>query len=251
MYLDSTLINAALVLAAQNQGEIMMHNEGVVVVITDDQKKPYREHNFSKTRGWPSVKRCEVLLPFETEFQILVKNNNNVRVKVTVDIDGSSIGSDLVIDANSQCYLERFTDVAKKFKFVPAESEEVSDPTNPKNGVVRVSVQREIHDCTTDVAYKLDNKRRYGDSDDADWMKTKGVTYSCSFSNISSLRSFSSIGSAGATVEGANSNQNFGTTVWKGNDGMPSVFEFKLMGKEIPENDPEYQEYLRLKSKYE
>ena len=89
----------------------MMHSKKVnaVVVVCDLNNKPLRE--YSVNSGVYS-READVYLPFDTEYKFLIKNNNLVRMKVEIDIDGASIGSPIIIDANSSVYIERFVDVA-------------------------------------------------------------------------------------------------------------------------------------------
>jgi len=58
---------------------------------------------------------------------------------------------------------------------------------------------------------------------------------------------------SGATVEGGNSSQSFGTTIWNGTDGIPFEFIFKLLGQQgvSDETRTEYQKFLELKKKFE
>ena len=122
-----------------------MTGESVVVALTDDNNKPFREHDFKKgqTPGGPNS--CKVYVPFNTEYKILVKNQNFCRIKIDAELDGTNItGDGLVISNNSSCYLERFVGgEGKKFLFVPVDSDAVGDPTSKENGILRIKIAKE------------------------------------------------------------------------------------------------------------
>jgi hypothetical protein len=121
----------------------MMHNHKVVISLTDEHNKPYREHNFKKLHD--KCKTCEVILPFNSNYKILVKNDFSSRLKLDIDIDGTFLtgAGGLIISANSQDYIERFIETAKKLYFVKKDNEKVSDPTNKENGFLTVKIERE------------------------------------------------------------------------------------------------------------
>lgn len=123
-----------------------MHYDSVVVSLTDEKKKPFREVDSKKT---PDGRRCTVHMPFDSEYKLLVKNLlKSQRLRLEIDIDGTNVsGTGLVIEADEAAYIERFVDIAKKFKFVKAQGagacEDVADPTNPENGIIKIRVHRE------------------------------------------------------------------------------------------------------------
>ena len=86
-----------------------------------------------------------------------------------IEIDGMSIGNNLIIDSNSTGTIERFVNVPSKFKFVSLDNENVVDPTSEKNGEVKIravleqeydtKIIPEVGDWTTmidDVIYRND-----------------------------------------------------------------------------------------------
>ena len=89
------------------------------------------------------------VLQFDSEYKLLLKNNNDRKAVANITIDGASISSfgDLVINANSEVTLERFItkslDSGKRFKFVPLDNPEVDDPARIENGVIRVEFRLE------------------------------------------------------------------------------------------------------------
>ena len=90
-----------------------------------------------------------VIVPFDSEYQLLLKNNNDRRAVAKVIIDGTNISmhGDIVIPAMSSIKLERFItdslDKGKRFKFVALDNPEVDDPTRAENGLIRVEFQLE------------------------------------------------------------------------------------------------------------
>lgn len=119
-----------------------MHHNSIIVALTNDEKKPYREFNYKKLTD--KCKTSEVILPFDTDYQILIKNENSSRIKLHIDVDGTIITSDgLVINSNAQSYIERFLDVAKKLHFTKKTNEKVADPSNEENGFLTIKVVKE------------------------------------------------------------------------------------------------------------
>ena len=112
----------------------MMYSKGLVVSIKCD-GKILREYNEI------------VQLPFGTEYSILLKNLNNRRVAVKIEIDGQDIGDNerLIIDANSKLELKRFINKNNAFKFIQ-KTEEISDYRGDRidDGIIRVSYQFEM-----------------------------------------------------------------------------------------------------------
>ena len=271
----------------------MMHHSNVVVAITDNKGKAYREYDFKKIEPIVNgnyTKSATVMLPFDSEYAILIKNNNPVRIKVDIDIDGTTVTDrGVIIDANDKVYLERFVDVARKFKFVKKDSEEVADPTNVENGVLRVSVELEkekpkksveIHHhhhhypppvetppwsgCpgnTSPIWYgqntvTSDSNNYLGFGGFVSQTKSaelsKGVLRGLSAPTpVQNDLSFSDLGEAGATVEGTESDQEFRTTKWLGSQYEILSFQFNMRGKTEKTLDPEYEKYLELKAKFE
>jgi len=213
-----------------------MHSKKVnaVVVVCDSNNKPLRE--YSVNSGIYS-READIYLPFDTEYKFLIKNNNSARMKVEIDIDGASIGSPIIIDANSSGYIERFVDVAKKFKFVSIHSDGVADPTSDENGKVHVKTTLEV------VAYGMGDDfwlpRR---NDFNDW---EPQIYSC---NVVYDVNTGQTNDHGATVEGSDSDQLFGTTDWNGNSTNHVFhFNFNLKHRKEKFSDVELKEIETMK----
>lgn len=243
-----------------------MHLDKTVVTIVDANRKPLRE--LASTRTQPGGRMCDINLPFDSEYQFLVKNGNTVRVKVEIDIDGTCVtGGGLILDGSESCYIERFVDSARKFKFVRATHEAVADPTAPDNGSIRVKVTREYQHPEParliphrPLPWNDSNPFYYGGPHRYSYRDTQITCCSGDPSRV--LRSMSLSNTAipcatshfteerGATVEGGKSDQVFGTTTWAGDAPLSTIeFIFNLHCRTAQE-EAEYQEFLRLKAKF-
>lgn len=272
----------------------MMHFEQVVVTLVDNNKKPFRELNASVSgRG----RKCEVYAPVDTEYKFLIKNNTDKRIKVDIDIDGSSVtAGGLILEAHEVDYIERFVNIDRKFKTSLKTGEGVADPTSPENGIIKVRVKQEKKiEIPKPIIIEQHHHHHHHDVwGNGYWNRTlhytaqnptyggvlRGmnevggssmpVSYSANIGATTDAhvtlnatkhlapeisvreRDNSLISESLATVEGGISNQRFSTTYWNGDDQTfgEVVFTFflKLATQAV---DPEYIEFLRLKSKFE
>ena len=82
-----------------------------------------------------------VYIPFGSEYSIFVKNLNNVRVAVKIDIDGEDIGNSgkLVLDANESVDLKRYLKSDNAFKFIE-KTKEISEYRGDRvdDGLIRI-----------------------------------------------------------------------------------------------------------------
>lgn len=92
-----------------------------------------------------------VYLPFGSEYSLLVKNKNSVRVSVKIEIDGIDVteGVSLIVDPNDEIELERFIkngnlSRGNRFKFIE-RTQAVMNHRGAKaeDGIVRVEYQFE------------------------------------------------------------------------------------------------------------
>jgi hypothetical protein len=92
-----------------------------------------------------------VILPFGSEYSILLKNLDSVRVQAKVSIDGQDAteGTWLIIEANSSLELERFIrngnlDKGNRFKFIE-RTKPIEDARGIKadDGLVRIEYKKE------------------------------------------------------------------------------------------------------------
>ena len=252
-----------------------MHINDVVICLTDNKNKPLREFGAQRV---DKGRKCEVYAPVDTEYKFLIKNNTDRRIKVNIDIDGSTVsGRGLILDAKSSDYIERFVDVDKKFKTSLVTGDGVADPTSPENGIIKVRVTKEILSLPKPTIVEEHHHHHWHDG----WTRyptypypiptvwcssnpniggvlrgcsSDQATYSATCANLSpevNAKEYDTSITL-ATVEGAKSNQTFGSTVWIGDDMEfgEAVFTFylKLANQVV---DKEYEQYLKLKEKFE
>jgi len=209
----------------------MMHHSNCVVTLCDQDNRPFREYSHHREGD---ASRAKVSISYGTEYKFMFRIRDHLRRRVEFTIDGSQVG-ELIFEGNSQTYLERFIDSARKFKVVHPESSECQDPGNPKNGQVELTVWTEKAPPPPPPRPARRAFRSRG---------ITGQTIGCSGMNSPVFGSSAgSLGSAGpeyemltngaaATGEGGYSNQEFGSTTWRGDAGEPITFQFKIMGKE-------------------
>ena len=86
-----------------------------------------------------------VQIPFDSNYSIVMKNMDSRRCIVSIQIDGKSIGNDLVLNGNQLLNLKRFienNDSGNKFKFVKKESESTKS-LDIDQGFIRIEVKWE------------------------------------------------------------------------------------------------------------
>ena len=264
-----------------------MHYEQYVVAVTDTNGKSFREFESEKTYNG---RKSKVFLPFDSEYKLLIKNNSDRRIKLSIDIDGTTVsGRGLIMSAYETDSIERFVDVARKFKFVRKNDERVSDPTSVDNGFLRIRIEKEVAPTNVFNFVEPQVKTSGGifprDMDTSTWIGTNmngcitTTTTACNYSSgpISHTHKCSFAGSrgrgrgiaprrasseakvksllneqSGATVEGNASSQIFTTTIWNGTDGPICEFIFRLLGQQGVSDQErlEYEKYLELKKKF-
>jgi hypothetical protein len=166
----------------------MMHYNDIVVSICDSNRKALREYDSTR---YDNGRQTKVHMPFETEYQILVKNNQTKNVRLDIDIDGANVTNEgIVIRPWYTVYLERFLNSQNKFKFVPVSNEGVGDPTSKENGIITVTSHFELEPPRPVEPVYRHNTRRCGlrsatkgsvaggSSGDTDWMREQPMTYS-------------------------------------------------------------------------
>lgn len=92
----------------------------------------------------------QVAIPFGTEYSIYIKNLNNVRAKVNIEIDGESIsnGQSIIVPANESVNISRFIngnlDEGNSFKFIRHTDGTLKHRgSKPEDGIIRVEFQKE------------------------------------------------------------------------------------------------------------
>ncbi len=220
----------------------MMHQaapSSTVVVLEDaNTGAPFRELDHHRN-GFNSHVR--VVMPFDTEYKFRFKFPSDMaRRRLEISIDGTVVVRDLIITHDS--VLERFLDSAKRFKFVKATSEGVADPTSPNNGLIMVKLWREkplplqglmlgmLRGMTSETRYKASGSC-VGESLCSDHVFMSHMSASVGQEKSIGGVQLNASYEAGATVEGRDSSQRFGTTQWEGDaELMPQVFQFQLVG---------------------
>jgi len=85
-----------------------------------------------------------IYLPFGSEYSIFLKNLNSQKALVKIDIDGKSIGADLIVNPNSFVDVERFIeklDRGNRFKFIQKTKDIVNyRGDRVDDGIIRVEV---------------------------------------------------------------------------------------------------------------
>ncbi len=178
---------------------------------------PVREINGSAT------------IPYHKEYKIRLKNkHSNLRAKARVWIDGRKVSGlgDFILQPGQTLDLERFLDSSldsgNRFKFVPLSDSRVNDPTDNNNGIVKVEFYREkgFTFSIDPINWTIPFTPREGGGRGSKGFTSTNVSYETptsapiftsvnSVSTLSSNTCFVSNDTAGATVEGGNSNQKF------------------------------------------
>lgn len=199
--------------------------------------------------------RKEVVVPFNSEYKIRLKNKNDRSCTAKVFIDDKAVSQlgDFIIHAGGTVDLERFVDrsleMGKKFKFVPLTNEDVDDPTSSNNGIIKVEFRRATQKDSITLypgvvwptqPNTLPPFRTHGDGTSwMDWNSTYTVktnndpmttVYTCS-SDISNMTKCCSdtVVSDGATVEGGSSTQSFSYSNLDVEDNA-TVLRLKIVG---------------------
>lgn len=234
-----------------------MHYDSIIVCLTDDHNKTFRESNVRKV---DNGRKCDLFLPFDTEYKFLIKKTIPERIILDIEIDGTNITNNGIIVDSNKTFLERFINTNKKFKFVHSDHENVTDPTDPENGIIKVRIHREkkkeYNNYNFPKSYLWTNNEPYKYTK---YLNKGDITWTDITQNFSgTLRSTPIMGSSittnesSATIEGSESSQNIYSSYWNGNYGSPLIFTFFLKGYKKNEiQDKEYLEYLRLKEKFD
>lgn len=193
-----------------------------------------------------------IRMPFNSEYKIRLKNKNGKSCKARVTVDGTPVSQlgDFVISSWGTLDLERFVNDSlnkgKKFKFVSAKSDEVQDPTNSDNGLIRVefylatngpliithdswrwSGGSEIWPCNDDDG-TIPRKKKgidetLGGGNTTSAFYSSNVSFTCDNAMVDTIPD-----DKGATVEGGESNQSFMTVSDFDTEITPVVLELEL-----------------------
>lgn len=217
----------------------MYKNKFVLSIIHDGH--PIKESGRASNR--------EAAIPFNSEYQIRLKNKHNRSCTARVFIDDKKVSQlgDFIVNAGGTIDLERFVTKSlnrgKRFKFVPLNHPDVDDPTDSKNGLIKVefrlSKRNDVIWIDTDEDFVPDlppwrppprpptpGPWKYFYTDDvgglhrdngttsdpmytASNMHTKSRKSSTGRLSGQMLSSVRNVSEAGATIEGRRSNQSF------------------------------------------
>lgn len=181
------------------------------------------------------------LLPFQSEYSILLKNLNSKRALVNISIDGEDVlnGNSIVILPQQTFELERFVEnlnEGNKFKFIE-KTEQISNHrgNNISDGIISISYRFEIE---FPIISPNRNILRNTNSGEYSWNTNNSPllcnSYDGSIHNSSMVYS-SSVGStisdSGITVKGEKSNQTFTTTTIGLLESRTHVINIMLRGE--------------------
>lgn len=196
-----------------------------------------------------------IFLPFGAEYSVLLKNLNNQRALVKIEIDGRKVTGDggLVVDANADVELERFIDTGDlekgyRFKFIE-KTEEISEHRGDKaeDGIIRIEWWYELprvqYVFNTYTKTYYDNRwcgssarglrKCFGNSvgDNVSFSTTCGSSEPVACASAS-LQEFNFVdkNDEGITVEGSDSKQKFRLVTMDALESVSHVLVFKLRG---------------------
>ena len=204
-----------------------------------------------------------VVLPFGSEYSVLVKNLNSVRVQFKVSIDGAdaTAGTWLVVAPNSSVELERFIrngnwDSGNRFKFIGrTKAVEKHRGVKADDGIVRIEYQTERVRPVVDVPiireHYYDNWYPHPDTFyrpryvwNTGMLRSAAMNSSASFGDGPVQDSgFEEVErgvpcsgglnamETGITVPGSQSNQKFVNSAWFETTGQSEVVVIRLAGQ--------------------
>ena len=207
----------------------MMHSNGFIICVQDANKNVLREIG------------DKVFLPFHSEYSLRLKNNHGVRALAEVSIDGTDVlgGSGLIVDSWDTVDLERFIvdgdlNAGQHFKFIPLGDGEVADPTEPQNGIVKVTFWKEkpkpiyfggqIRNRSLSFGPPIMRNDCFGDSIEPVAGKPDSKALYTANCDVGA-------GEPGATVAGSKSDQKFTSAHFGEKELSPTVITLHLVGK--------------------
>jgi len=209
----------------------MVHKDNFIVCVKSDGKILREKDN-------------KVILPFGSEYTILLKNLDSRKSVVSIDIDGKDVigGNRIIVNGNDSVELKgkmKNSNVKNRFKFIK-KTEEIIDRRGDRidDGIIRVEVTFEevIHketvkayyDWTWPVYYKSQSEFQCDSTPDITWMDTtwtnSNIVSSCSV-NQSNINN-----DEGITVKGSKVKQKFDHGYTKSLESQSTVFTIRLCG---------------------
>lgn len=203
----------------------------------------------------------KVVVPFDSEYCIFLKNRNDRKAVARVYIDGDEVTEKgrLIIDANNSVNLERYLDNmdnGKKFKFVPISDNRVNDKGDSEKGFIEVRfqlVKPVLNNFIIHEEHVYHKKHHYwNDWWDYSWYKrpyyfdfptiTYGgghtcdcnsfnlMSYNCASTNKATIQDNHLVEERGATIKGGDSSQKFSYAYVGELESIETVIRFQLVG---------------------
>jgi hypothetical protein len=211
---------------------MMHHDHTVVTLLSLAEGGPAREYRHTRDGD---LSRCEVILPFDSEWALGYKFIDGTRRRLELRIDDALVTESLILSGEGT--LDRFVASDRRFRFVRADHADVADPTAATNGEVVVRLWRELPKVApatfrTEDAWNAKGVLR--------GMRPQGLfgggnNLVLGAATLSASQPKAPLGEAGATVEGSRSDQTFGSTRWGGDAGAPLEFRFRITGRAAAE----------------
>jgi len=173
-----------------------------------------------------------VYIPFGSEYEISMKNINNVGALVNISIDGEDVldGSALILRPNNDYSLEGFmggNKVSHKFKFIE-KTQQISDYRGDRisDGIIRITYKFE-----KPVPVEFPTVYR-----SAPWVAQNNIYGSSTGSpppnpNVTCSVDMGAVMDAGITVHGSDSNQTFKQASIGALESVENVIVFHLKGQ--------------------
>ena len=146
-----------------------------------------------------SLSERTVYLNNGSEFQIQLFNPHNYKIACRISIDGKEFPNQIMLKPGQRIWLERYIDIAKKFKFstyeVEANNKQV-DSAIRDNGVVSIKFYAEDRNCASIIKYVTDSpiiRDTIYDCFTTDTVKLNNCVSNSLSSNINALYNNSSI----------------------------------------------------------
>ena len=183
-----------------------------------------------------------VHLPFGSEYTVLIKNLNTVRVQVRVSIDGASTSGDswLIVGALQEVELTRFIKnnnllEGNRFKFIERSAAvDAHRDLTVTDGLVMVEFQFERPPAITTWPTQQHNWNVYGDLLPKSSSMLRGDTLSVSrtlFSSQAVAQNAVGLSDVGITVPGSISNQQFTPAIPIVTEVEKHTMVIKLLGQ--------------------
>jgi hypothetical protein len=185
----------------------------------------------------------EVVLPFGSEYSILMKNLDSRRAVVKVDIDGECVTDPrIIINGNTTFVLEGFkkgSEVKNKFRFIE-KTEQISEYRGDRadDGIIRVEVWFEKPIPAIDWSvynYQYEHPWKKYTIGENTWSYRSALpTDACNVETLAIMACCSmstSKNDNGITVHGSDANQKFVSVSVNELDSNSTVFTLRLKGK--------------------